>query len=78
MNPLGGSGASQTKIQTNPLGSGTIVNPLDSGSGNVNIAPKMSGQKLEDLKELPKEYKNDYLERLGKSPGFNDETSLFE
>ena len=69
MNPLGGG---KVDMQANPLGGNTIVNPLNPG---VNQAPK---QKLEEMMELPKEYKNEYLERLGKSPGFTDETSLFE
>lgn len=42
----------------NPLGP---ANPLGGPKPNV---------KLEEIKELPKEFKNEYLERLAKSKGF--------
>lgn len=42
------------------------------------MGPQKPVKKLEEIKELPKEFKNEYLERLAKSKGFTQEIDRFE
>lgn len=50
----------------NPLGG-----PVPTGAQKPNV-------KLEEIKELPKEFKNEYLEKLAKSTDLTKEISKFE
>ena len=52
-----------------------MANPL---GGPVPIGAQKPNVKLEEIKELPKEFKNEYLEKLAKSTDLTKEISKFE
>lgn len=53
-----------------------MQNPL--GPANPLGGPTKPNVKLEEVKQLPKEFKNEYLERLAQSKGFTQEIDRFE
>lgn len=67
--------ADNASYSSNPLGA-----PIDMNNplGGPAVVKKKSSVPLVEQKALPTEFKNEYLERLGKSSAFNSEISKFE